>query len=590
MIHLSNITKQHGSQVLFREASFQILPGTRSGLVGPNGAGKTSLFRIITGEEEVDAGEITLAKKTTVGYFSQDVGDMSGRSALDEVMAVSSETVRLAGELKAMEEQMGLPMSDSDMEGLLARYGTAMEDFEHRGGYDLDSRAQEVLTGLGIGPDRFHNPVESFSGGWRMRVALAGILTLQPDVLLLDEPTNHLDVESIIWLEEWIATEFKGALLMTSHDRDFMNRVVTRVIEVANKTVTTYGGNYDFYERERDIRRDQLLASHKRQQDMLAKEEDFIARFAARASHAAQVQSRVKKIEKIERIEIPPEEKTVRFTFNDPPRSGDDVVAMVELGKSWENPDGSVQPVFSGGTGLIKRLSKIAVVGVNGAGKSTFLKVIAGETPPSAGSVVLGANVELGYFSQHAMEILDPKKTIFETLQDVIPLATIGVIRNLLGSFLFQGDDVEKRIENLSGGEKSRVVLATLLARPVNFLVLDEPTNHLDIRSREILLNALANFAGTVMLVSHDRHFLRLLARPVNFLVLDEPTNHLDIRSREILLNALSNFAGTVILVSHDRHFLRLLVDRVIEVDHGEMRLYDGNYDYYLSKTHHGGH
>jgi ATP-binding cassette, subfamily F, member 3 len=542
MIHLSNITKQHGSQVLFREASFQILPGTRSGLVGPNGAGKTSLFRIITGEEEVDAGEITLAKKTTIGYFSQDVGDMSGRSALDEVMAVSSETVRLAGELKQMEEQMGLPMSDSDMESLLARYGTAMEEFEHRGGYDLDSRAQEVLTGLGIGPDRFNNPVESFSGGWRMRVALAGILTLQPDVLLLDEPTNHLDVESIIWLEEWIATEFKGALLMTSHDRDFMNRVVTRIIEVANKTVTTYGGNYDFYERERDIRREQLLASHKRQQDMLAKEEEFIARFAARASHAAQVQSRVKKIEKIERIEIPPEEKAVRFTFNDPPRSGDDVVAMVELGKSWENPDGSIHPIFSGVTGVIKRLSKIAVVGVNGAGKSTFLKVIAGETEPTAGSVVLGANVELGYFSQHAMEILDPKKTIFETLQDVIPLATIGVIRNLLGSFLFQGDDVEKRIENLSGGEKSRVVLATLLARPVNFLVLDEPTNHLDIRSREILLNALANFAGTV------------------------------------------------ILVSHDRHFLRLLVDRVIEVDHGEMRVYDGNYDYYLSKTHHNVH
>jgi ATP-binding cassette, subfamily F, member 3 len=540
MIHLSNISKQHGSQVLFREASFQILPGTRSGLVGPNGAGKTSLFRIITGEEEVDAGEITLAKKTSVGYFSQDIGDMSGRSALEEVMAVSSETVRLAGELKLMEEQMGVPMSDSDMEALLSRYGSAVEEFEHRGGYDLDSRAQEVLTGLGIGPDRFHNPVESFSGGWRMRVALAGILTLQPDVLLLDEPTNHLDVESIIWLEEWIATEFKGALLMTSHDRDFMNRVVTRVIEVANKTVTTYGGNYDFYERERDIRREQLLSSHKKQLDMLAKDEEFVARFAARASHASQVQSRVKKIEKIERIEIPPEEKTVRFTFNDPPRSGDDVVGMDGLGKCWMNPDGSVLPVFSGVSGVIKRLSKIAVVGVNGAGKSTFLKVIAGETEPSDGSVVLGANVEMGYFSQHAMEILDPKKTIFETIQDVIPLATIGVIRNLLGSFLFQGDDVDKKIENLSGGEKSRVVLATLLARPVNFLVLDEPTNHLDIRSREILLNAL------------------------------------------------SNFSGTVILVSHDRHFLRLLVDRVIELDHGEMRLYDGNYDYYLSKTLHG--
>ncbi|BCG46776.1 Bis-ABC ATPase SMa0036 [Citrifermentans bremense] len=539
MIHLSNITKQHGSQVLFREASFQILPGTRTGLVGPNGAGKTTLFRIITGEEEVDAGDMTLAKKTTIGYFSQDIGDMRGRSALQEVMAVSAETVRLAAELKQMEEQMGLPMSDDDMASLLERYGSAMEEFEHRGGYDLDSRAQEVLTGLGIGPDRFHNPVESFSGGWRMRVALAGILTLQPDVLLLDEPTNHLDVESIIWLEEWLASEFKGALLMTSHDRDFMNRVVTRVIEVANKTVTTYGGNYDFYEKERDIRREQLIASHKRQQEMLAKEEEFIARFAARASHAAQVQSRVKKIEKIERIEIPPEERVVRFEFAAPPRSGDDVVVMDALGKSWEQPDGSAQPIFSGVTGVIKRLSKIAVVGVNGAGKSTFLKVLAGETEPSQGSVALGANVELGYFSQHAMEILDPKKTIFETVQDVIPLATIGVIRNLLGSFLFQGDDVDKRIENLSGGEKSRVVLATLLARPVNFLVLDEPTNHLDIRSREILLNALADFAGTV------------------------------------------------VLVSHDRHFLRLLVDRVIEVDHGEMRLYEGDYDYYLSKTHH---
>ncbi|WP_085813098.1 ABC-F family ATP-binding cassette domain-containing protein [Geoanaerobacter pelophilus] len=539
MIHLSNITKQHGSQVLFREASFQILPGTRTGLVGPNGAGKTTLFRIITGEEEVDAGDMTLAKKTTIGYFSQDIGDMRGRSALQEVMAVSAETVRLAAELKQMEEQMGLPMSDDDMASLLERYGSAMEEFEHRGGYDLDSRAQEVLTGLGIGPDRFHNPVESFSGGWRMRVALAGILTLQPDVLLLDEPTNHLDVESIIWLEEWLASEFKGALLMTSHDRDFMNRVVTRVIEVANKTVTTYGGDYDFYQKERDIRREQLIASHKRQQEMLAKEEEFIARFAARASHAAQVQSRVKKIEKIERIEIPPEERVVRFEFAAPPRSGDDVVVMDALGKSWEQPDGSVQPIFSGVTGVIKRLSKIAVVGVNGAGKSTFLKVLAGETEPSQGSVTLGANVELGYFSQHAMEILDPKKTIFETVQDVIPLATIGVIRNLLGSFLFQGDDVDKRIENLSGGEKSRVVLATLLARPVNFLVLDEPTNHLDIRSREILLNALADFAGTV------------------------------------------------VLVSHDRHFLRLLVDRVIEVDHGEMRLYEGDYDYYLSKTHH---
>jgi ATP-binding cassette subfamily F protein 3 len=542
MVHLSNITKQHGSQVLFRDASFQILPGSRTGLVGPNGAGKTTIFRIITGEEEPDSGDITCAKRTTIGYFSQDVGDMSGRSALEEVMAGSAETMRLAGELKEMEAAMCEPQSDDEMASLLDRYGVAQEEFEHRGGYDLDTRAQTVLTGLGIGPDRFNHPVESFSGGWKMRIALAKILTLKPDVLLLDEPTNHLDVESIVWLEDWLADTFDGALLMTSHDRDFMNRIVTRIVEVANKTVTTYGGNYDFYEKEREIRHEQLLASHKRQQEMLAKEEEFIARFAARASHAAQVQSRVKKIDKIERIEIPAEERTVRFDFAEPPRSGDDVVVMDNLAKEWPLPDGGVKPVFSGVSGIIKRQSKIAVVGVNGAGKSTFLKVLVGQTEPTSGTVALGANVELGYFSQHAMEVLDPKKSIFETVQDTLPLANRGVIMNLLGAFLFSGDAVDKKIENLSGGEKSRVVLATLLARPINFLVLDEPTNHLDIRSREMLLNALQNFTGTVMLVSHDRHFLRCL------------------------------------------------VDRVIEVDHGEMRTYEGNYEYYLEKSHHFTH
>ncbi|NTV48271.1 MAG: ABC-F family ATP-binding cassette domain-containing protein [Geobacteraceae bacterium] len=539
MVQLSNISKQHGSQILFRDASCQILPGTHTGLVGPNGAGKTTVFRIIAGEEEPDSGEVILPKKTTIGYFSQDVGEMFGRSALEEVMATCGSTVQLAAEMKEMEAAMCLPQSDDEMTALLERYGNAVEEFEHMEGYDLDSRAQAVLTGLGIGPDRYNHPVESFSGGWKMRIALASILTLKPDVLLLDEPTNHLDVESIVWLEEWLSSEFKGSLLMTSHDRDFMNRVVTRVIEVANTTVTTYGGNYDFYERERDIRLEQLIASHKRQQDMLAKEEEFIARFAARASHAAQVQSRVKKLEKIERIEIPAEEKTVRFGFAEPPRSGDDVAAFEGLGKVWITPDGQEKPVFHGVTGMVKRLNKIAVVGVNGAGKSTFLKILAGQTEATDGCVTIGANVEIGYFSQHAMELLDPKKTIFETMQDYMPLATIGMIRNLLGAFLFSGDAVDKRIENLSGGEKSRVVLATILARPVNFLILDEPTNHLDIRSREMLLETLINFGGTI------------------------------------------------ILVSHDRHFLRLLVDRVFEVDHGEMRVYEGNYDYYLSKSHH---
>jgi ATP-binding cassette subfamily F protein 3 len=537
MIHLTSIKKQHGAQVLFDNASFQILPGSRSGLVGPNGAGKSTIFRLITGEEEVDAGEISCAKKVVIGYFSQDVGEMSGRSALAEVMAAAAEVTKLGAEISRMEAEMCEPLEDEALTALLERYGDAQQEFEHRGGYDLEPRAQAVLTGLGIGPEAYERPVESFSGGWKMRIALARILTLNPDVLLLDEPTNHLDIESIVWLENWLATDYKGALLMTSHDRDFMNRLVTRIVEVAGRTITTYGGNYDFYLREREIRREQLVASHRRQQEMLAKEEEFIARFAARASHAAQVQSRVKKLEKIERIEIPVDEKQIRFTFNPPPRSGDDVLAFNGLGKSWPLPEGGEKPVFSGVSGMIQRGDKIAVTGINGAGKSTFLKTLAGLTEPSSGSLSLGANVELGYFSQHSMELLNPKQSVYDCLQQALPQASIGVVRNLAAAFLFRGDDVDKRIDRLSGGEKSRLVIATLLARPINLLIFDEPTNHLDIQSREVLLEAL------------------------------------------------QNFTGTLILVSHDRHFLRSLVDRVFEIDHGQMQTYDGDYEYYLHKT-----
>ena len=537
MIHLTNITKQHGSQILFQDASLQILASSRAGLVGPNGAGKSTIFRLITREEEADKGEISCAKKTVIGYFSQDVGEMAGRTALAEVMAAASEVTELGEQMREMEMAMGQPMEDDEMTALLERYGNAVEEFEHRGGYDLEARAQAVLTGLGIGPDAYQNPVESFSGGWKMRIGLARILTVNPDVLLLDEPTNHLDVESIIWLEEWLASEFKGALLMTCHDREFMNRIVNRIIEVAGQTVTTYSGDYDFYLREREIRREQLLASYRRQQEMLAKEEDFIARFAARVSHAAQVQSRIKKLEKIERIQLPPEQKVVRFEFAEPPRSGDDVVRMEALSKSWSQETGQERSVFGGVSGVIRRQEKIAVVGVNGAGKSTFLKVLADQVAPTNGTVSIGAGVLPGYFSQHSMELLNPDFTVFETVQAVIPTGNIGVIRNLCAAFLFQGDDVDKRIANLSGGEKSRVVLATLLAQPLNFLILDEPTNHLDIQSREVLLEAL------------------------------------------------QKFTGTVILVSHDRHFLRLLVDRVFAIDHGALHTYEGDYGYYLSKS-----
>ncbi|MFZ4436994.1 MAG: ABC-F family ATP-binding cassette domain-containing protein [Syntrophales bacterium] len=537
MIHFSGISKQYGPQILFRDASFQILPGSRSGLVGPNGAGKTSIFRLIMGEEEFDSGEITKARNVVCGYFSQDVGAMSGRSALQEVMSSSDVVMQLGSRIQELETAMGQPMAEDEMANMLECYGNIQAEFEHRGGYDLESRAQVILTGLGIGPEDYYHPVETFSGGWKMRIALAKILSINPDVLLLDEPTNHLDVESIIWLEEWLSNSFTGALLMTSHDREFMNRVVTRIVEVTNRTITTYSGNYDFYLREREIRRQQLLASHRRQQEMLSKEEEFIARFAARASHASQVQSRVKKLAKIERIEIPAEQRTIKFEFSEPPRSGDDVVKLDSLGKFWPRLDGGEKSVFGGVTGTIRRQEKIAVVGVNGAGKSTFLKVLAGQEEPTSGSLSLGANAYPGYFSQHAMDILEPSKTVLQTLQDAMPQAHLGILRNLCATFLFQGDDIYKRVDKLSGGEKSRVVLATMLVQPINLLILDEPTNHLDIQSRETLLAAL------------------------------------------------QNFSGTVVLVSHDRHFLRSLINRVFEIDHGEMLIYNGNYEYYLEKS-----
>lgn len=537
MIHLSNIHLQHGSRILFQNADLQILPNSRTGLVGPNGAGKTTVFRLVTGEEIPDKGDISCAKRTVIGYFSQDVGEMAGNSVLTEVMSAAGDIVELGRKIGDMEAAMGEPMADDELATLLERYGECVEIFEQRGGYDLEPRAQAILTGLGISPDDFDSPVESFSGGWKMRIALAKILTIKPDVLLLDEPTNHLDIESILWLEDWLTNDFKGSLLMTCHDRDFMNRVVSRIIEIANGSATTYSGNFDFYLQEREVRRRQLLASYRRQQEMLAKEEEFIAKFASRVSHAAQVQSRIKKLDKIERIVLPPEQKKIRFEFPVPPRSGEDVLHLKNLGKSWHGHNDRAIPVFSGLTGTVRRLEKIALVGINGAGKSTLLKVITDRTDPTSGEIIHGAGVTTGYFSQHSMDILNPAQSVFEAVQEAMPLENIGTIRNLCAAFLFQGDDVDKRIANLSGGEKSRVVLA------------------------------------------------KLLGRPLNFLVLDEPTNHLDIQSREVLLHALKKFEGTVILVSHDRHFLRSLVTRVFEIDHGAMRVYEGDYDYYLRKT-----
>ncbi|MDG0817604.1 ABC-F family ATP-binding cassette domain-containing protein [Bdellovibrio svalbardensis] len=537
MIHLSNITKQQGNKILYRNGSFQINTGEKIGLVGPNGAGKTTIFRIITGEEGIDGGTVSKSDRTVIGYFSQNIEEMKGRSALEEVKSAVGNIGDMAARMQEYEAKLCDPDLDPDeMTKILEVYGELQADFERLGGYDLESRAAEILTGLGIGPEDYHRPTESFSGGWKMRIALSKILVLNPEVLLMDEPTNHLDVESIIWLEEWLSN-FKGAILMTSHDREFMNRIVSKIVEIANKTITVYGGNYDFYEKERDIRKEQLIAAAKRQDDMLAKEEEFIARFAARASHAAQVQSRVKKLEKIDRIEIPDEEADIKFVWPVPPRGGEEVVRFEGLSKVWKSDD-KEKLVFRGANALVKRLDRIAVVGVNGAGKSTLLKIIAGDAEATEGKIALGASINVGYFSQNSLDVLDPKMTIIDEVHSRMPTAGLGTVRSLLGAFKFSGDDADKKISILSGGEKSRVVLATILAQPVNLLILDEPTNHLDIKSREVLLDAIKEFPGTVMIVSHDRHFLRAVTT------------------------------------------------RVFEVDKNQLRIYEGDYDYYTHKKH----
>lgn len=508
MVAFNAVTKQVGTKILYANGSFQINPGDKIGLVGSNGAGKTTIFRLIMGEESPDQGTISKPERIRIGYFSQSIENMKGRSVLAEVLA-SGGLDKVVDMIKHYEERLQDPnLGEDEMMDVVEKYGVLQEQFEAVGGYDVEPRASAILGGLGFSKEDMQMDIGQFSGGWKMRASLAKILLLMPDVLLMDEPTNHLDVESIVWLEAWLK-DFKGSVLMTSHDRDFMNRLVTKTIEIANKAITVYGGNYDFYDKERQIRKEQLIAQARRQDDMLAKEEEFIARFAARASHAAQVQSRVKKLEKIDRIEIPPEDRAMDFIWPEPPRGGDEVVKFEKLGKTYHLKDGRDRNVFNNATALVKRMDRVAIVGVNGAGKSTLLKIITKQTEASAGTCTVGPSISVGYFSQNSLDLLNPNNTIMQEMESRVPNATIGSIKSLLGAFLFSGEEAEKKISILSGGEKSRVILACILSEPVNFLVLDEPTNHLDIKSREVLLKAIKEFPGTVMMVSHDRFFLR---------------------------------------------------------------------------------
>jgi ATPase subunit of ABC transporter with duplicated ATPase domains len=514
MIRLDSISKQNGHQLLFIEASAALNRGEKVGLVGPNGAGKTTLFRMIKGADAPDEGQVAVDRGVTIGYFSQDVGEMAGRSAVAEVMDGAGPVSEVAAEMAALEAAMSDPdLADparaDEMEAIIARYGEVQHRFQELDGYALEGRAREVLAGLSFSPEMMDGDVGALSGGWKMRVALARILLMRPDAMLLDEPSNHLDLESLIWLEQFLKG-YEGLLLMTSHDREFMNRIVGKIVEIDGGGLTTYAGDYEFYEQQRALSEKQQQAQYERQQAMLAKEIKFIERFKARASHASQVQSRVKKLDKIERVEPPKRRQTLTFDFPPAPRSGDDVAVLKNVQKGYGS-----RSIYDGLDFTVRRKERWCVMGVNGAGKSTLLKLVAGGAEPDGGTVALGGSVKMGYFAQHAMDLLDGERTVFQSLEEAFPQAGQGSLRTLAGCFGFSGDGVEKKCRVLSGGEKARLVMAIMLYDPPNFLVLDEPTNHLDMATKEMLIGALSDYEGTMLFVSHDRHFLGALSNRV---------------------------------------------------------------------------
>jgi ATPase subunit of ABC transporter with duplicated ATPase domains len=514
VLRLDRVSRHHGGQILFLDSSMSVNRGEKVGLVGPNGSGKSTIFRLFVGQETPDAGTVVVDKGVTIGHFDQNVGEMAGRSVVAETIAGAGEVAEVGRELKALEADLADPAKADALDRILERFGEVQARFDELDGYALDARAREILAGLGFSERRMEEDVGTLSGGWKMLVALARILLMRPDVLLLDEPTNHLDIESILWLEGFLKA-FEGALILTSHDRELMNRLVDKIVEIDGGELTTYSGDYDFYEQQRDLALKQQEAQFARQEAMLAKERAFIARFKARASHAAQVQSRVKKLEKIETVEPPKRRRVVEFEFRAPKRSGDDVAKLEGVRKAYGD-----LVVHDHLDLLIRRQERWCVMGVNGAGKSTLLKLVAQEVSPDEGAVTLGGSVRLGYFAQHAMELLEPEDTVLGTLERAHPRASGGKLRTLAGAFGFSGDDVDKPCKVLSGGEKARLVMARMLFDPPNFLVLDEPTNHLDIATKEMLVKALKDFEGTMLFVSHDREFLRHVSNRV--LELDE--------------------------------------------------------------------
>ncbi len=505
MISFSNVSKHYGGQVLFVEASFQLNPGEKVGLVGPNGAGKSTIFRLILGEEQPDEGVVDKPKRMTLGYFRQDIGDLKGRSVLGETLSGAGEAGRLGEEMAELETKMADHTAD-DFDRTVERFGDVQARYQELGGYELAAQAHSILAGLGFDEDMVAGDVGRLSGGWKMRVALAQILLARPDALLLDEPTNYLDIESIIWLEEFLR-EYEGAVMMTCHDRDVMNRVVSKIVEIDGGEIRSYSGNYEFYEAARALEQARREAEYDRQQAMLAKEQRFIDRFRAQAAKASQVQSRVKKLEKIEKVEPPRRIIEKTFDFRRPERGGDDVFKIDKVSKTFGK-----KTVHQEVSWLVRRGERWALMGENGAGKTTLLKMMAGALDPDAGGVTMGASCTMGYFAQHQMEQLTGDRTVLEELEAHAPLANKGTLRSLAGAFGFHGDDHDKKISVLSGGEKSRLCLAKILFDAPNVLVLDEPTNHLDIVTKRALVKALSSYEGTIVFVSHDRAFLRAIA------------------------------------------------------------------------------
>ena len=506
MIALETVSKGYGGQTLLTDCSWRIGRGERIGLVGPNGAGKTTLCRILAGVEEPDSGRVHTDTGVSVGYLAQDIASSEAPTVLAEALSGFDEVWRLEAQLERLAADMARPEAEP---ALLDRYGEVQHRFEALGGYRLEAQAKVILSGLGFKPQEVHRPLAQFSGGWRMRAALARLLLLRPDLLLLDEPTNHLDLESLGWLESFLAS-YDGTVVLVSHDRYFLNRMVTAIADLVGGAVAVYPGDYDHFLVEREARHALLEARARNQAKRVAEIERFIDRFRYQATKARQVQSRIKMLDKVDRIEVDAGARRIHFKFPQPPRTGRMVARLTDIHKAYGD-----KVVYRGADFTVERGERVALVGVNGAGKSTLLKVLAGALPFDSGERALGTHVEVHYYAQHQLDALDPSRTVFEELEQADPDSTVGRLRNILGSFLFSGDTVDKRISVLSGGEKARVALAKMLVRPAALLCMDEPTNHLDLASKEVLEEALSTFTGTIVFISHDRYFINRIATQV---------------------------------------------------------------------------